>query len=62
MLATDAMHQAADSLNIELEVLTTERDYLAQIHFIEALGQRPAGERPDYLVITAERATLRGQL
>ena len=62
LLATDMMQHAADSLNIELEILTTERDYLAQIHFIESLAQRPAQERPDYLIVAAEKATLVGQL
>lgn len=62
LLAIDMMQQAAASLDIELEVLTTERDYLAQIRVIETLGQRPVEDRPDYLIITAERATLRGQL
>lgn len=62
MLATDMMQHAAASLDIELEVLTTERDYLAQIHFIETLAQRPAHERPDYLIVAAEKTTLLGQL
>ena len=62
VLATDMMQHAADSLDIELEILTTERDYLAQIRFIEALAQRPASERPDYLIVAAEKSTLKGQL
>lgn len=62
MLATEAMQQAATSLDVELEILTTERDYLAQIRFVEALAQRPVESRPDYLVVAAEKTTLLGQL
>lgn len=62
MLATEAMQQAAVSLNIDLEILTAERDYLAQIRLVETLAQRPADSRPDYLIVAAEKATLLGQL
>ena len=62
VLAVDGMQQAASSLNVELEVLTTERDYLAQLHLIHALAQRPAELRPDYLIIAAEKSTVQGQL
>lgn len=61
-LANTAMRQVAESLDIELEILTAERNYLAQIHLVEALGERPAPERPDYVIVVAEKATLSGQL
>ena len=62
ILATDAMQQVATSLNIELEVLTAERDYLAQIRLVESLAERPEAARPDYLIVAGEKATLLGQL
>lgn len=62
ILAVEAMRQAASSLGVDLEILTAERDYLAQIHFVENLGQRPPDQRPDYLIIAAEKFTVQGQL
>src|SRR5690606_41775572 len=61
-LATAAMRQAADSLGIRLEILTAERNYLAQIHLVETLGERPRQARPDYVIVVAEKATLVPQL
>src|SRR5690554_2805459 len=61
-LASAAMQQAADSLGIHLEILTAERNYLAQIHLVETLGERPRQERPDYVIVVAEKATLAPQL
>lgn len=61
-LASAAMQQAADSLGIHLEILTAERNYLAQIHLVETLGERPRQERPDYVIVVAEKATLVPQL
>jgi len=61
-MANEVMQQAAASLDVELEILTTERDYLAQISLIEELGQRSAESRPDYLIIAAEKSMLPGQL
>lgn len=62
MMATAAMQQAAASLSIDLEVLSAERDYLAQIHLIESLADRTPAARPDYLIIAGEKSTLLGQL
>ena len=62
ILAVDGMQQAASSLNVDLEILTTERDYLAQIQLVHALAQRPVELRPDYLIIAAEKFTIQGQL
>lgn len=62
ILAVDGMQQAASSLNVELEIITTERDYLAQVHLVESLAQRPVELRPDYLIIAAEKSTVVGQL
>lgn len=61
-LANAAMGQVAESLGIELEILTAERNYLAQIHLLEALGERPAQQRPDYVIVVGEKATLAAQL
>lgn len=62
MLAVESMQAVAASLDIELEVLTAERDYLAQVHLVELLSQRPRAMRPDYLIIAGEKATLKTQL
>ena len=62
MMAIRNMQAVADSLDIELEVLSAERDYLAQIRLTQEVVERPAQRRPDYLIIVAEKGTLLAQL
>jgi len=61
-MAVRNMQAAADSLGIELEVLSAERDYLAQIRLAREVAERPQALRPDYLIVVAEKGTLLAQL
>lgn len=61
-IATQSMDAAAKSLGIEFEVLTAERDFLAQIRLTRELTSRPPEQRPDYLIVAAEKGTLAAQL
>lgn len=60
--AARAMHFAAGSLGVELEVLFAERDYLEQIQLTHQIAQRAPAQRPDYLIIVGEKGTLAAQL
>ncbi|TVP93320.1 MAG: sugar ABC transporter substrate-binding protein [Pseudomonadaceae bacterium] len=60
--ATDAMQLAADSLGMQLEVLYAERDYLAQISLTRDVTERSSDQRPDYMLIAADKRTLPEQL
>ena len=53
---TQVMEQAARSLGMELEVLYTERNRLLPLQMAQELAQRPAGKKPDYLIITNENS------
>lgn len=62
IVANQNMQAAAGSLGIELEILTSEREYLAQISLTREVSQRPLAQRPDYLIVVAEKGTLAAQL
>lgn len=62
VMAIRNMQATADSLGIELEVLSAERDYLAQIRLTREVAERPQAQRPDYLIVVAEKGTLLTQL
>lgn len=55
LTASQAMQSAAASLGIRLEVFYAERDHLRQVDIVRALADRPARERPDYVVIGNEK-------
>lgn len=50
--AAAAMHKAADSLDMRLQVLYAERDHMHALRLAREIVARPAAERPDYLVVT----------
>lgn len=54
--ASNAMHKAADSLGMQLQVLYGERDRLKPIAIAESLVQRPQADRADYVIISNEYA------
>ncbi|MCL5042898.1 MAG: ABC transporter substrate-binding protein [Gammaproteobacteria bacterium] len=60
--ATAAMQLAAGSLGMQLEVVYAERDYLAQISLTQEVVERAAEQRPDYLIVAADKRTLPEQL
>lgn len=62
MDAIEGLQHAATSLGVELEVLHAERDHLAQLSLARDVSRRPPGERPDYLLLSAEKQVLPGQL
>jgi ABC-type sugar transport system substrate-binding protein len=55
LTATQAMQSAADSLGMQLEVFYAERDHLRQVDIVRMLAERPARQRPDYVVIGNEK-------
>ena len=62
MDAIEGLQHAATSLGVELEVLHAERDHLAQLSLARDVSRRPSGQRPDYLLVSAEKQVLPGQL
>lgn len=50
--AAQAMHKAARSLDIQLEVLYAGRDPVHAVELARQLAARPPARRPDYLVLT----------
>lgn len=52
--ASHAMHKAADSLGMQLQVLYGERNRLAPIAMAQQVAQRPQAERPDYVIFSNE--------
>ena len=55
--AAHAMQSAARDLGVKLDVLYAERDHLKTIAFAQEIPARPAGERPDFAIITNDNAT-----
>lgn len=60
--ADEGLRHAAASLGIELELLHAERDHLAQLSLLREVAERPVEQRPDYLLVTADKQVLPGQL
>ncbi len=60
--ATVAMQLAAGSLGMQLEVLYAERDFLAQISLTRDVAERASEQRPDFMIIAADKRTLPEQL
>lgn len=60
--ATEGLQHAAASLGVELEVLYAERDHLAQLSLARAVAYRAVDQRPDYLLVAADKQALPGQL
>lgn len=52
--ASDAMRKAADSLGMQLQVVTVERDRLKPMEVAQSLAQLPPQERPDYVLFGNE--------
>lgn len=48
--ASQAMHKAAHSLGMQLQVVYAERNHLANIAIAQQLAQQPPSQRPDYVV------------
>lgn len=62
MDAAEGLQHAAASLGVELEILYAERDHLAQLSLVRDVVERPVTQRPDYLLIAADKQALTGQL
>lgn len=60
--AAEGLQHAAGSLGVELEILYAERDHLAQLSLAREVAERPAEQRPDYLLVAADKQALPGQL
>ncbi|WP_178114742.1 ABC transporter substrate-binding protein [Pseudomonas saliphila] len=60
--AMRAMRGAATSLDVQFEILHAERDFRKQISLVSDVAERPAAQRPDYLIIAGEKGTLAAQL
>jgi len=56
--ASEAMQAAARSLGLELEILYAERDPARALRLARAIVARPAGRRPDYVILVNEKGTL----
>lgn len=56
--ATQAMQKAAGSLRLELEVLYAQRDPTTALRLARELTRRPAGERPDYVLLVNDKGSL----
>ena len=54
--ATQGMQAAADSLGMTFEVQYAEREHLKTLEIAREMVARPAGKRPDYIVITNDYA------
>lgn len=52
-----AMHMAANSLGMQLEVLYAERDHVRVVALAQGVAQRPRAQRPDYVIITNDYGT-----
>ncbi len=50
--ATKSMQMAASSLNMELEVIYTEREHLKSIDIANQLISRPSKNRPEYVIFS----------
>lgn len=56
--ASEAMHAAAQSLGVKLEVLYAERDPERALQHGRDVAARPAAQRPDYAILVNEKNTL----
>lgn len=52
LAASNAMHKAAISLDMQLQVIYAERNRLEPIAIAQSLVQRPPAERPDYVIFS----------
>jgi DNA-binding LacI/PurR family transcriptional regulator len=50
--ATKAMQMAASSLNMQLEVIYTEREHLKSIDIAKQIISRPGKDRPEYVIFS----------
>ncbi|MDO4593329.1 MAG: sugar ABC transporter substrate-binding protein, partial [Comamonadaceae bacterium] len=50
--ASNAMHKAAKSLDMQLQVIYGERNRLAPIAIAQQLAQLPVAQRPDYVIFS----------
>lgn len=57
LAVTQVMQQAARSLGMSLEVIYAERNRLLPLELVKAVAQRPAANRPQYLVFTNDYST-----
>lgn len=53
---TQAMQAAADSLGMTFEVQYAQREHLRTLDIARAMAARPVGKRPEYIVISNDRA------
>lgn len=60
--AAEGLQHAAGSLGVSLEILYAERDHLAQLSLARDIAARPDDQRPDYLLVAADKQALPGQL
>jgi len=56
--ATQAMQAAAQSLQLQLEVLYAEREPARALQLAREIAARPALQRPDYVILVNEKGTL----
>ncbi|MFT7723256.1 MAG: ABC transporter substrate-binding protein [Roseateles sp.] len=56
--ASETMQAAARSLGMELEVLYARRDPARAMQLARDIAARPAGQRPDYVILVNEKGTL----
>lgn len=56
--ASEAMQAAARSLGVELELLYAERQPERALALGQEIAARPAGKRPDYVILVNEKGTL----
>lgn len=56
--ATQTMQKAADSLKLEFEVLHAKRDPATALQLARELANRPASERPDYVLLVNDKGSL----
>lgn len=55
--AINGMRASARSLGIDLEVVHANRDPVRQVELVAQVTGRPANQRPDYLLLSVEKAT-----
>lgn len=57
LTSANAMQAAADDLGIKLEMLYAERNHLNALEIARKITQRPAGQRPDYVIFSNDYGT-----
>lgn len=55
--ASKAMHMAANSLGMRLEILYAERDHVRVVALAQSVADRPPEQRPDYVILTNDYGT-----